>query len=145
MPSLQETALEILLVEDNRHDAELVLYSLQKSLLANRVVWIADGREALHHMFDAARRDPPARPHLVLLDLDLPGLHGLDMARALRNNEQTRSIPIVVLTSSTDDRHRVESTDVAVDAYLVKPFDFVALARTIASLGYQWMAVRRVA
>jgi len=134
--------IEVLLVEDNPRDAEMTLRTLRKRNLVNQVVHVKDGQEALDWLFGTgpyAGRDPTLRPKVVLLDLKLPKVDGLEVLRAIRANERTRVIPIVVMTSSLEDRDVVESYKLGVNSYVVKPVDFDSFSAAVAELGHYWL------
>jgi CheY-like chemotaxis protein len=138
--ALQE--VEVLLVEDTATDAELCMRTLKKHNIANEFVWVKDGAEALDYLFeespDAKRR---GLPKLVLLDLHLPKVQGLEVLRTIKQDARTKSIPVVVLTSSKEDRDIVESYDLGVNSYISKPVEFSAFGETIAQLGLYWLVV----
>lgn len=132
----------ILLVEDNQMDEELTLRALEKSNVVNPVVVARDGVEALDYLFARgahADRDPKALPQVVLLDLKLPKLDGLDVLRALRANESTMCLPVVVLTSSVEDVDLIRSYSLGANSYVRKPVDFVEFMETIRQLGQYWL------
>lgn len=136
----------ILLVEDSPSDEELTLRSLKRANLRNRIVVVRDGAAALDFLF--ARGAYAGRPHdeviqVVLLDLNLPKLSGLDVLRAIRANEKTRVLPVVVLTSSHEDRDLVESYDSGANSYIVKPVDFVQFADAVRDLGLYWLVLNQ--
>jgi two-component system, response regulator len=126
--------IEVLLVEDNASDVELTLRALQKRNLANRVVVARDGVEALAVL---ERAEPP--PKVVLLDLKLPKLNGLEVLRRLKSDERTRRIPVVVLTSSHEEPDVEESYRLGVNSYIVKPVDFESFASAVAEVGLYWL------
>ncbi len=135
-------ALEILLVEDNPNDAELTLRALKKHNLANKVHWVKDGAEALDFLFANGpfkERDAAPNPKVVLLDLKLPKVDGLEVLRQVRANDRTKLIPVVVLTSSKEDRDRVESYRLGVNSYIVKPVSFEKFLDTVSELGLYWV------
>ncbi|MBB5018286.1 CheY-like chemotaxis protein [Chitinivorax tropicus] len=134
------TQVEILLVEDNPTDAELTLHALQKSNLANRVLWLRDGAEALEHFFGAGH---VTLPKLVLLDLKLPKVDGVEILRRLKSDIHTQAIPVVVLTSSAEERDVVDSYRLGVNSYIVKPVDFEIFVETVSRVGFYWMLVNR--
>ncbi|MFO1533227.1 MAG: response regulator [Thermoplasmatota archaeon] len=136
--------IEIVLVEDNPKDVELTLHALQKHNLANKVHVARDGQEALDFFFgpDAAERS--GKPRLVLLDLKLPKVSGIDVLRALKGDPRTKAIPVVVLTSSTVDRDMTESYQVGVNSYLRKPIDFNEFVEAAKTLGLYWLLMNRV-
>lgn len=139
-------AVDILLVEDNPNDAELILRALRKHNLANRVEWVKDGAAALDFLFH--RGDWASRantiPRLVLLDLRLPKVDGIEVLRRIRADEATRLLPVVVLTSSQEDRDLVATYQLGVNSFVAKPVAFDAFARTVADLGLYWMLINRV-
>lgn len=138
--------IDILLVEDNPLDAELTLRGLSNQKLANNITWVKDGAEALDYVFRrnafAGRTDPG--PRLILLDLKMPRVNGIDVTRALKSNEQTRRIPIVIMTSSKEESDIVTSYDLGANSYIVKPLDFGSLAEIARQAGFYWLAINRV-
>jgi len=140
-------AVDILLVEDNPTDAELTLRVLNKHNLANSVEWVKDGAAALDFLF--RRGDYAARknsiPRVVLLDLRLPKVDGLEVLKQMRANEHTRLIPVVVMTSSKEERDVVASYQLGANSFVSKPIGFEEFARTVAELGLYWMLVNRAA
>lgn len=137
--------IEILLVEDNALDAELTMRALKKAKLANKLTWVKDGQEALDYLFrqgDYAQRDDTP-PRLVFLDLKMPRVGGIEVLRAIKADERTKRIPVVVMTSSQEERDLVETYNLGVNSYVVKPVDFNALADVAAQAGYYWLAVNR--
>jgi CheY-like chemotaxis protein len=138
--------VEILLAEDNETDAELAIRALNKSKVANRVVWVKDGEEALDYMFrrgaHSGRRN--GDPRLVLLDLKMPKVDGGQVLAALKRDERTRAIPIVVMTSSKEERDLEESYQNGVNSYVVKPLDFDQFADIVAKVGLYWVVVNKV-
>ena len=141
-PASSFNALEILLVEDNPDDAELALRALQKHNLGNKVHWVKDGVEALDFLFANGpfeERDKAPNPRVVLLDLKLPKVDGLEVLRQVRNNEKTKLIPVVVLTSSKEEQDVVESYRLGVNSYIVKPVNFEKFLETVSELGLYWV------
>jgi CheY-like chemotaxis protein len=134
----------ILLVEDNPDDALLTARALQKGNIANRVVVMRDGQEALDY-FECkgayADRDPCVQPAVVLLDLKLPGIDGLEVLAWLRGNEETRALPVVVLTSSPAEDDVVRSYNLGVNSYIRKPVAFEEFVETVQQLGLYWMVL----
>src|SRR3989337_1127830 len=129
--------VEILLVEDNPNDAELELRSLKKHNLANKILWVKDGAEALDFLFHTgvyADRASNDIPKVVLLDLKLPKVDGLEVLRRVKSDERTKVIPIVVLTSSTEERDIIESYQLGVNSYIVKPIDFDKFMDAVSQL-----------
>jgi CheY-like chemotaxis protein len=138
--------IEILLVEDNPYDAEMTLRVLEKHHVANRLVWLKDGAEALDFIFGEPRPAAPAAParvpsRVILLDLNLPKIGGLDVLRRLKSDPRTRSVPVVVLTSSREEQDVVESYQAGVNSYIVKPVNFDDFAEVIARFGFYWLAL----
>jgi two-component system response regulator len=136
--------IEILLVEDNSSDAELALRALKKQNLANNVRWVKDGAEALDFLFASGEftgRNVLDKPKVVLLDLKLPKVDGLEVLRRIREDERTRTLPVVVLTSSREERDIVESYRLGVNSYISKPVDFDKFAKVVAELGLYWLVV----
>lgn len=138
--------VDILLVEDSDADAELTLRVLRKARLANRVVWVKDGQEALDFLYGEGEYvdRPPARPRLVLLDLKLPRLNGIDVLRRLKGDERQKSIPVVMLTSSNEERDIVESYSLGVNSYLIKPVEFDKLGEQVVNAGLYWLLANKV-
>ena len=137
--------VEILLVEDNALDAELTTRALKNGGLANKLLWVKDGQEALDFLFRggnyAGREDTV--PRLVLLDLKMPKVDGLEVLKAVKANEKTKRIPVVVMTSSQEEKDVAQTYDMGVNSYVVKPVDFNALAELVRQAGYYWLAINR--
>jgi two-component system, response regulator len=139
-------AVDILLVEDNPHDAELTIRALKKHNLANHVFVVEDGAEALDFIFcrgNYATREFDHRPKVVLLDLKLPKVSGLEVLRALKQDDRARSIPVVIVTSSREDPDIKTAYDLGANSYVVKPVDFDAFAEAVSSLGLYWLLVNQ--
>lgn len=136
----------ILLVEDNPTDAELTIESLREVNLANHLHWVKDGAEALDFVLGregAALRSGQDVPRVILLDLRLPKVDGLEVLRALKADARARLIPVVVLTSSKEDRDVVESYQLGVNSFVAKPVTFEEFARVVSQLGLYWLLVNR--
>lgn len=134
----------ILLVEDNPDDAELTLRAFEKSRLANDIVVVRDGAEALDYLFGTgayAKRLPTATPELVLLDLKLPKVDGLEVLKRIRADERTRRLPVVVLTSSKEERDVLRSYDLGANSFVRKPVDFVEFVEAARQLGLYWLVL----
>ncbi len=132
----------ILLVEDNPDDVQLTLRALKKSKIANDIVIAQDGVEALDYLFATGKytgRDITILPQVVLLDLKMPRLDGLEVLHRLRNDERTRLLPVVVLTTSSEDRDRVESYKLGANSYIRKPVDFAQFIDAIQQLELYWL------
>jgi two-component system response regulator len=132
----------ILLVEDNPKDETLTLRALKKNNILNTVVVAHDGVEALDYLFtqDGGGTANPL-PQLVLLDLKLPKIDGLEVLRRIRSNERTRLLPVVVLTTSTEDRDRLEGYRLGANSYVRKPVDFIQFAEAVGQLGLYWLVL----
>ncbi|MFZ3065277.1 MAG: response regulator [Nitrospirota bacterium] len=138
--------VEILLVEDNPNDAELALRSLKKHNLANKILWVKDGAEALDFIFHTgayADRTGNNILKVVLLDLKLPKIDGLEVLRRIKSDEKKKVIPVVVLTSSQEEQDRVESYKLGVNSYIVKPVEFEKFVSAIEKLGLYWMLLNK--
>lgn len=131
----------ILLVEDNPDDEELVLRSLRKAKIANDVHVARDGSEAIEYLFGEAASDPPA---IVLLDLKLPKVGGIDVLRRIREEPGTRCLPVVILTSSSEDEDMVRSYESGANSYVRKPVDFQEFAAAVSQLGLYWLLLNQV-
>jgi CheY-like chemotaxis protein len=141
-----ENEVEILLVEDNPHDAELTLRTLKKSNLANHVVWVKDGEEALNYIFGASTDTPETNNHtpkVILLDLKLPKVDGLEVLRRLKADKRTNIIPVAVLTSSREEQDIVESYRLGVNSYIVKPVHFENFSKAVTQLGLYWLLLNQ--
>jgi two-component system, response regulator len=132
----------VLLVEDNPDDEELTLRALRKANVANEIVVARDGNEALEFLFGEGRhagRDPTVMPAVVLLDLKLPKLNGIDVLGRVRADPRTRLVPIVVLTSSSEDEDMLRSYRTGANSFVRKPVEFGAFANAVTQLGAYWM------
>jgi DNA-binding response OmpR family regulator len=137
--------VEILLVEDSPHDAELVMRALRKHNLANDVVIMNDGAKALEYLFgnDGDPDSDPHKPRVVLLDLKLPKVSGIEVLRKIKESEELKNVPVVVLTSSAEERDLVDSYELGVNSYIVKPIDFDAFSRAVAEVGLYWLLLNK--
>ena len=136
-----ENMVEILLVEDNPSDAKLAIKALQRNNLANRVYLVKDGEEALDFLFARGKyesRKGALNLKVVMLDLKLPKIDGLEVLRVIKNDPLTRMIPVVMLTSSKEEKDIVESYKLGVNSYIVKPVDFEQFVKSVAELGLYW-------
>lgn len=145
---MTDQPVEILFVEDNPHDAEMTMRALRKHNFGNHVLHVADGAAALDYLFAGGAyegRNIEDVPRAVFLDLKLPKVDGIEVLRAIKTDERLRAVPVVIITSSAEERDRVESYRLGVNSYIVKPIVFESFARTIAEAGYYWVAVNRSA
>jgi len=139
--------IDILLVEDNPHDADLAIMALEEHNLANNVVWIDDGQEALDFIFAQGKykdRNINQNPKLILLDLKMPKVDGLEILREIKSNEGTMQIPVVILTSSTEEKDMVKSYKLGVNSFVSKPVDFDEFSKVVTDLGFYWMLVNQL-
>jgi two-component system response regulator len=140
------TMRTILLVEDNPDDAELTMRAFAKAKIANQIVHVTDGQEALDYLFSTgahADRDPEAAPTMVLLDLNLPRLNGLDVLKAMRADPRTRRVPVVMLTSSNEERDLIASYDLGANSFVRKPVDFAQFLEAAQQLGMYWLVLNQ--
>lgn len=139
-------SVEILMIEDTEADAELAMRALRKRGLANHLVWVKDGADALDFLFATgahAGRDIGHRPHVVLLDLRLPKVSGLDVLRRIKADPRTKGIPVVVLTSSKEEVDLEECYALGVNSYITKPVEFDEFTKVVGELGFYWLLVNK--
>lgn len=134
-------AVEVLLVEDNPDDAELTIRVLKKHHLANNLVHLQDGEEALKFLF--SKENNNNIPKLILLDLKMPKVDGIEVLRRIKNDNQKKFIPVVILTSSKEDRDIIESYHLGVNAYVVKPVEFEKFVEAVTQLGLFWLLLNQ--
>jgi len=136
--------VEVLLIEDNPADVELTLHALQRKNLANSVKVLNDGEEALDYLFNVCDiSDRTECPYLILLDLKLPKVSGFEVLEKIRSDERTKMIPVVVLTSSEEEKDRVESYKLGVNSYIVKPVEFESFANVVSEIGFYWILLNK--
>jgi CheY-like chemotaxis protein len=141
------TLLEILLVEDNPHDAELAILALRKHNLANRLVHVEDGRAALDFLFGTGAyegRDVVLQPKVVLLDLKLPKVDGIEVLRQIRADERTKLLPVVILTSSRENSDLINAYQLGANSYIVKPVEFENFSDAVTHMGRYWLLLNEI-
>ncbi len=138
--------VEVLLVEDSPDDVELTLHAFQKHQLSNRIHVVRDGVEALEFLFGSEHQEPGGTlgaPRLILLDIKLPRMSGLEVLRHIKADSRTKSIPVVVMTSSLEERDLVESYQLGVNSYIVKPVDFDQFSEAVRLIGFYWLLLNQ--
>jgi two-component system, response regulator len=144
---IKDNGVEVLLVEDNLSDAELTIRALRKENLANSLIHLKNGAEALDYIFaqgDYSTRDKHRTPKLILLDLKMPKVDGLEVLSRIRADERTRKIPVVVLTSSKEDPDIEACYALGVNSYIVKPVEFDKFLKAVSDLGFYWLLLNQV-
>jgi len=137
--------VEILLIEDNPNDAEIAIRALKKNNLANRLVLIKDGEEAINFIFARDKyKGMKNRPKIILLDLKLPKISGLDVLKRIKENSLTKIIPVVMLTSSKEEKDMIESYQLGANSYLVKPVNFEKFTESIKEIGLYWLLLNQL-
>jgi|SRR3954468_8917170 len=145
---MDNETVEILLIDDNLNDAELVMRALKKINLANKVVHLKDGVEGIDFIFCKGKyktRNFNNKPKVIFLDLKMPRMDGLEVLEKVKTNEQTKSIPIVILTSSKEDPDIRRAYELGVSSYIVKPVDFDNFSKAVADLGFYWLLLNEPA
>ena len=142
---MNEQSIEILLVEDNPNDEMLALHAFKKHNLANKVHVVRDGVEALEYVFCTGAYVDRVfeNPRVILLDKKLPLVDGMEVLRQIRSDPRTHLVPVVMLTSSAEDRDIIESYELGVNSYIVKPVDFEQFSETARQLGYYWLLINK--
>lgn len=137
--------IDILLVEDNALDAELTMLSLKEQKVANKITWVKDGQQALDYVFRhgayAGRTD--TGPRLIFLDLKMPRVDGTEVLQAIKADEHTRRIPVIIMTSSNEESDIARSYNLGANSYVVKPVDFDALAEVARQIGLYWLVINQ--
>jgi two-component system response regulator len=136
------TQVEVLLVEDNIHDAEMTIRALKKVNLANNLFHVKDGEEALDLIFAQGKfagREAANQPKVILLDIKMPKVDGIEVLRQLKTRESTKTIPVVIMTSSKEEQDIINSYELGVNSYVVKPVDFEGFAKAVSQLGLYWL------
>ena len=137
---MESTAVEILLIEDNADDAELTIRALRKHHLVNNLLHLQDGEEALNFLFSEKQNN---MPKLILLDLKMPKVGGLEVLRKIKADQAKRIIPIVMLTSSKEERDILETYKLGINAYIVKPVEFDKFVHAVSEIGFFWMILNQ--
>jgi CheY-like chemotaxis protein len=143
---MDDNVVEVLLVEDTESDGELAIRALRKRGLANHLVWVKDGAEALDFLFaegQYAGRDVTRRPKVILLDLRLPKVGGIEVLRRVRADERTKNIPVVALTSSKEDADLDKCYQLGINSYITKPVQFDEFAKVAGELGFYWLLINK--
>jgi len=143
---MNDNKVEVLLVEDNPHDAEMTIRALRKVNLANRLIHVKDGAEALDFIFARgafAGRAIENKPKVILLDIKMPKVDGIEVLRQIKSNEVTKTIPVVIMTSSKEEQDIIASYDLGVNSYVVKPVDFDGFAKAVSELGCYWLIINQ--
>jgi len=141
-----DNEIEILIIEDNDSDLELALRALRKANLTNKVLALRDGTQAVEYLFgegDYSGRDVQSHPRLVLLDLNLPKIDGIEVLRRIKGDPRTASIPVVVLTSSNEERDRVATYALGANSFIVQPVEFDSFSRAVTEIGMYWLLLNR--
>ena len=131
----------ILLVEDNPNDVALTLRALKMNHILNKVIVARDGSEALDFLFGTGDSPPMETPELILMDINMPKINGLELLERIRDNESTKLLPVVVLTTSDEDRDRIDSYRLGANSYISKPVEFEEFNKVVKNLGIYWLAV----
>ncbi|MEX0685925.1 MAG: response regulator [Balneolales bacterium] len=141
-----DNELEILLVEDNMSDAELAIRALNKKNLYNPIVHLKDGSEAVNYLFGKEKysdRDLSIKPKVILLDLKMPKIDGIEVLRRIKLDENTKTIPVVILTSSNEDPDIKRCYELGANSYIVKPVEFDSFLESVSEVGLYWMVINR--
>ena len=143
---MEHTEVEILLIEDNLNDAELTIRALRKSNIANKLIHLKDGAMAIDFLFGIGEyegRNTNNQPKVILLDLKMPKVDGIEVLKEIKSNEETKSIPVVVLTSSKENPDVEQAYALGANSYIVKPVNFESFAQAIMNLGFYWLLLNQ--
>lgn len=143
---VENKAVEILLIEDSDEDAELAIRALKKHNITNNIVRLRDGEEALEFIFckgEHAHRSIKNQPKVVLLDLKMPKLDGLQVLEAVRKREETKNLPVVMMTSSQEEQDMIQSYRLGVNSYIVKPLEFNSFTEAVKDIGMYWLLLNQ--
>ena len=138
--------VEVLLVEDNIHDAEMTIRALRKVNLSNNLVHVKDGEEALDFIFARGKftgRETEQLPKVILLDIKMPKVDGIEVLRQIKSNPDTKTIPVVIMTSSKEEQDIITSYNLGVNSYVVKPVGFDGFAKAVSELGFYWLIINQ--
>lgn len=138
--------VEILLCEDNSRDADLTMRALKKRKLANNVVWVKDGEQALNYLFaegEYESRSVKDVPRVILLDLKMPKVDGIEVLEKVRAHPDTKHIPVVIMTSSQEEKDIIKSYNLGVNSYIVKPVDFKKFMNSVSDVGFYWLLLNK--
>jgi len=139
--------VELLLVEDNIHDAEMTIRALRKVNLSNNMVHVKDGEEALDFIFGRGKfagREAANQPKVILLDIKMPKVDGIEVLRQLKSHDICKTIPVVIMTSSKEEQDLIRSYELGVNSYVVKPVDFEGFAKAVSELGMYWLLTNQL-
>ena len=139
---MENSQVEILLVEDDMDDAEITIHAMRKNNLANKLIHMKDGEEALDFLFGTGKfigRDVNLKPRLILLDLKMPKVNGMEVLERVKSNNSTKKIPVVILTSSKEDPDVSRCYELGANSYMVKPVEFDGFIKAVSELGMYWM------
>jgi two-component system response regulator len=141
---MENSQIEILLVEDNVDDAEMTIHALRKNNLANKLIHMKDGEEALDFLLGTGKfagRDLSIKPSLILLDLKMPKIDGMEVLEKVKSNDDTKKIPVVILTSSKEDPDVSRCYELGANSYIVKPVEFEGFVKAVSEIGMYWMLI----
>ena len=141
---MENSQVEILLVEDNMDDAEMTIQAMRKNNLANKLVHMTDGEEALDFLFGSGKfigRDTNLKPRLILLDLKMPKVDGMEVLEVVKSNDATKKIPVVILTSSKEDPDVNRCYELGANGYIVKPVEFESFTKAVSESGIYWLLI----